>query len=157
MKKKILVTGGGGYVGSALIPQLLEKGYDVNVIDLMIYGDTLPKSDYLKIFKSDIRDMNNLKLSLKDVNTVIHLACISNDPSFELDKDLGKKINFDIFEPMVEAAVEAKVQRFIYASSSSVYGVKEEKNVSEDMSLKPLTDYSKYKAMCEKILLKCVS
>jgi nucleoside-diphosphate-sugar epimerase len=152
--KKILITGGAGYVGSALVPKLLKSGYAVNVIDLMIYGETLPEDKNLKIFRSDIRDIQKLKESLEGVDAVIHLACISNDPSFELDKSLGKKINFDVFEPMVKAAIQAGVKRFIYASSSSVYGVKDEPNVSEDMSLEPLTDYSKFKAMCEEILLK---
>jgi len=152
--KKILITGGAGYVGSALVPKLLKSGYAVNVIDLMIYGETLPEDKNLKIFRSDIRDIQKLKESLEGVDAVIHLACISNDPSFELDKSLGKKNNFDVFEPMVKAAIQAGVKRFIYASSSSVYGVKDEPNVSEDMSLEPLTDYSKFKAMCEEILLK---
>ena len=154
MTKKILITGGAGYVGSVLTPRLLKEGYKVNVIDLMIYGDTLPQHENLKIFKNDIRDLKNLELALKNVDTVIHLACISNDPSFELDKTLGKKINLDSFEPMVKLALKQGVNKFIYASSSSVYGVKEVNNVSEEMSLEPLTDYSKYKAICEEILLK---
>lgn len=154
MKKKILITGGGGYVGSVLTPRLLNLGHEVNVIDLMIYGDTLKNHKNLKIFKNDIRDQLNLKLALKDVEIVIHLACISNDPSFELDKNLGKKINLDAFEPLVKLSIEAGVNKFIYASSSSVYGVKNVNNVSEEMSLEPLTDYSKYKAICEEILLK---
>ncbi len=152
--EKILITGGAGYVGSALVPKLLKRGYAVNVIDLMLYGETLPKHENLRIFRSDIRDIQKLKDSLKDVDAVIHLACISNDPSFELDKNLGKKINFDIFEPMVNEAIKAGVKKFIYASSSSVYGVKDEPNVSENMSLEPLTDYSKFKAKCEEILIK---
>ena len=86
--------------------------------------------------------------------TWYHLACISNDPSFELNPSLGKSINLDPFEPMVKSAIRKNVKRFIYASSSSVYGIKNEKNVTEDMSLKPLTDYSKFKADCEEILLK---
>tara|TARA_B100001250_G_scaffold394796_2_gene399093 strand:+ start:1824 stop:2804 length:981 start_codon:yes stop_codon:yes gene_type:complete len=154
MPKKILITGGAGYVGSVLTPKLLQEGYEVNVIDLMIYGDTLPKHKNLKIFKNDIRDSKNLESALKNVEIVIHLACISNDPSFELDKTLGKKINLDAFEPMVKLAIKQGVNRFIYASSSSVYGIKDVNNVSEDMSLEPLTDYSKYKAICEKVLLK---
>lgn len=152
--KKILITGGAGYVGSALVPKLLKEGYFVNVIDLMLYGETLPKHENLKVFRADIRDIQKLKDSLQGIDAVIHLACISNDPSFELDKNLGKKINFDIFEPMVKEAIQAGVKRFIYASSSSVYGVKNEPNVSESMSLEPLTDYSKFKAMCEEILFK---
>ena len=150
--KKILITGGGGYVGSVLVPKLLKNGFFVNVIDLMIYGETLPRDKNLKIFKGDIRDIDLVKKSLEGVDAVIHLACISNDPSFELDKKLGKSINLDSFRPLLEQSIISRVKRFIYASSSSVYGIKKEKNVNEEMSLEPLTDYSKFKADCEKIL-----
>jgi nucleoside-diphosphate-sugar epimerase len=152
--KKILITGGSGYVGSVLTPYLLNKGYDLTVLDLMLYGNTLKENNKLKIVKGDIRDTKLLKKIIKDHEIVIHLACISNDPSFELNPALGKEINLDAFGPLVEISKEAGVRRFIYASSSSVYGVKKEKNVDEDMSLEPLTDYSKFKADCEKILLK---
>jgi nucleoside-diphosphate-sugar epimerase len=93
-----------------------------------------------------------LARGLTGCDAVIHLACISNDPSFELDPELGKSINYDAFGPLVEIARNAGVRRFIYASSSSVYGVKEEENVTEDLPLEPLTDYSKYKALCEQVL-----
>tara|TARA_B100000029_G_C17567118_1_gene955418 strand:+ start:394 stop:1377 length:984 start_codon:yes stop_codon:yes gene_type:complete len=155
--KKVLITGGAGYVGSVLVPKLLEKNYEVNVLDLMIYGETLPKHPKLKIFKGDIRDNDLVKKSLEKCDAVIHLACISNDPSFELDKSLGKSINLLAFSPLVEFSKRAGIKRFIYASSSSVYGVKKETNVNEEMSLEPLTDYSKFKADCEKILLKSKS
>ena len=151
---RVLITGGAGYVGSALVPKLLKKNYKVNVIDLMIYGETLPKDPNLKIFKGDIRNIECVKKALLDCDAVIHLACISNDPSFELDKKLGKEINLDAFRPLVEESVRAGVSRFVYASSSSVYGLKKEKNVDENMSLEPLTDYSKFKADCEKILME---
>ncbi len=153
MIKNILVTGGAGYVGSVLVPKLLSRGFNVRVIDLMIYGETLPNHPNLKIFKGDIRDKILLKKSLENCHAVIHLACISNDASFELDKKLGKAINLDAFKPLVMETKNAGVTRFIYASSSSVYGLKKEQNVNEDMSLEPLTDYSKFKADCEKILL----
>ncbi len=154
--KKILVTGGGGYVGSVLVPLLLDKGYMVNVIDLMIYGDTLKENKNLKIFRGDIRNEILLSSSLEGVDCVIHLACISNDPSFELDPELGKNINLLAFEPLVKLSIKKGVQRFVYASSSSVYGVKNERNVVEDMELEPLTDYSKYKADCENILKRYI-
>lgn len=151
----IYVTGGGGYVGAVLVPKLLNKGYQVTVIDLMIYGENvLPKHPNLKVIKGDIRDTKLLKESLKGQHAVIHLACISNDPSFELNPELGKSINLDAFEPLVKIAKEEKVKLFIYASSSSVYGVKDTANVTEDMPLEPLTDYSKFKAQCEVILNK---
>ncbi len=152
--KKIFITGGAGYVGSVLTPYLLNKGYEITSFDLMMYGETLKKNDKLKIIKGDIRNTEMLKEAIKDHEIVIHLACISNDPSFELNPKLGKEINLDSFKPLVEISKKAGIERFIYASSSSVYGVKKEKNVNENMSLEPLTDYSKFKAYCEKILLE---
>ena len=155
MVKKIFITGGAGYVGAVLVPYLLEKGHEVTVLDLMIYGeDVLPNHKNLKKIKGDIRDKDLLKKELPNNDILIHLACISNDPSFELNPKLGKSINLDAFSPMVEIAKKSKIKRFIYASSSSVYGVKNEPNVDENMDLEPLTDYSKFKAECEKILLK---
>jgi len=151
--KKVFITGGAGYVGCALTDYLIEKGYIVTVYDLFIYGeDVFKKKNNLIKIKGDIRDENLLKKSLEGQDIVIHLACISNDPSFELNPSLGKSINLDAFEPLVRIAKNQKVKRFIYASSSSVYGIKEIKNVSEDVKLEPITDYSKFKAECEKIL-----
>ncbi len=150
---KVFVIGGGGYVGSQLVPELIRNGYIVTVYDLFIYGeDVLDKNVNLKIVKGDIRDLNLLSSSLKNHDVVIHLACISNDPSFELNPKLGKSINLDCFRPLVELSKNQNIQRFIYASSSSVYGIKKEKNVHEDLKLEPLTDYSKFKVECENIL-----
>ena len=152
--KKIFITGGAGYVGAVLTPYLISKGHQVTVFDLMIYGeDVLKKHQNLRVIKGDIRDIKLLNEELPKHDTLIHLACISNDPSFELNPELGKSINLDAFEPLVESSLKNKIERFIYASSSSVYGIKNEKNVNEKMSLEPLTDYSKFKADCEKILL----
>jgi len=121
----------------------------------MIYGeDVLEDHPNLTKIKGDIRDKGALKKHIRGHDVVIHLACISNDPSFELNPDLGKSINLDAFRPLVELSKESGVERFIYASSSSVYGVKEEENVHEDMLLEPLTDYSIFKAECENILLE---
>jgi len=151
--KNIFITGGAGYVGAVLTPKLLSKGYKVTVLDLMIYGeDVLPNHTHLKKIKGDIRDQKLLKEILPGHDALIHLACISNDPSFELNPTLGKSINLDAFEPLVKISKESGVQRFIYASSSSVYGIKEEPNVNEDIALDPLTDYSKFKMRCEEIL-----
>jgi nucleoside-diphosphate-sugar epimerase len=152
MKDRIFITGGAGYVGSVLTPYLLNKGYHVTVLDLFMYGNTLFPHPNLNIIKGDIRDRKLLEKNLKDIDVVIHLACISNDPSFELNPNLGKSINLDAFPALVSISKFNKVKKFIYASSSSVYGIKSEPNVNEDMTLEPLTDYSKFKADCEKIL-----
>lgn len=152
----VLVTGGAGYVGSALIPKLLEAGHRVTVLDLYLYGEDLfaeyRDTGRLIEVKGDLRDETAVHKSLEECDAVIHLACISNDPSYDLDPDLGKSINYDCFRPLVHASKDAGVKRFIYASSSSVYGIKEEPNVTEDIPLEPLTDYSKYKALCEDVL-----
>ncbi|MGD2179793.1 NAD-dependent epimerase/dehydratase family protein [Lusitaniella coriacea] len=155
--KTVLVTGGAGYVGSVLVPKLLNAGYNVKVIDLYIYGenvlDAVKDHPGLEQIKGDLRDRALLEKIMPGCDAVIHLACISNDPSFELNPDLGKSINYDAFISLVEVAKANKVKRFIYASSSSVYGIKETENVTEDLPLQPLTDYSKYKALCEEVLL----
>ena len=155
--KQVLVTGGAGYVGAVLVPKLLDHGYRVKVLDLYMYGsnvlDRVKDSPHLEQITGDIRDRTLLETVIPGCDAVIPLACISNDPSFELDPKLGKSINFDAFPILVDVAKESGVKRFVYASSSSVYGIKNEQNVSEDLALKPLTDYSKYKAMCEDVLL----
>ena len=140
-------------MGAMLVPRLLDEGHFVSVIDLMIYGEeVLKQHPRLTTIKGDIRDAALLSRTIPGHDNVIHLACISNDPSFDLSPELGRSINLDAFRPLVEASKQAGVKRFIYASSSSVYGVKEEQNVHEKMSLEPLTDYSRFKVDCEKIL-----
>ena len=152
--KRIFITGGAGFVGAVLIPKLLQRCYHVTVLDLMIYGeDVIKPHEHLTMVRGDIRDLDLLNQIIVGHDIVIHLACISNDPSFELNPDLGKSINLDAFEPLVALSKRSGVSRFIYASSSSVYGVKQERNVHEEMSLEPLTDYSKFKASCESILM----
>ena len=127
------------------------------MLDLYIYGDHLfaDLADHpgLRQVKGDLRDPAAVREALWGCDAVIHLACISNDPSFELNPDLGREINYDAFQPLVRAAKAAGVERFIYASSSSVYGVKDDVEVTEDLSLEPLTDYSRFKALCEDILM----
>ena len=152
----VLVTGGAGYVGAVLVPKLLAAGYGVTVLDLFLYGEEVFESakanPKLRLIRGDLRHLPTVEGALAGCDAVIHLACISNDPSFELDPELGKSINLDAFRPLVRAAKAAGVKRFIYASSSSVYGVKEGVSVTEDLPLEPLTDYSKFKAVCERIL-----
>jgi len=154
--KRVLVVGGAGYVGSNLVPKLLDADFEVNVLDLYIYGEDIfeqyKSNSALREFKGDIRSSAAVEKALQGCDAVIHLACISNDPSFELDPELGKSINYDSFRPLVKAAKDAGISRFIFASSSSVYGIKEVGNVTEDMTLEPLTDYSKFKVMCEEVL-----
>lgn len=152
----VMVTGGAGYVGSALVPELLSQGHNVTVLDLFLYGDEFfddfRSNPGFRTVKGDLRDIDAIRDALDGCDAVIHLACISNDPSFELDPELGKSINFDAFRPLVQASKDAGVKRFIYASSSSVYGIKDEPEVTEELSRDPLTDYSKYKALCEDVL-----
>ena len=152
----VLVTGGAGYVGSALVPRLLDAGHRVTVLDLFIYGEDILASHSghlgLRQIKGDIRDTGVVAGALAGCDAVIHLACLSNDPSCDLDPALGKSINLDPFKPLVRAAKAAGVKRFVYASSSSVYGIKDKPEVTEEMIREPLTDYSRYKALCEDIL-----
>lgn len=156
-RRKIFLTGGAGYVGAVLAPKLLAKGYQVKVLDLYMYGEDVLSSEKdhpgLIQVKGDIRNRKLLEKEIAGYDTVIHLACISNDPSFELDPALGKSVNYDAFLDLVDVSRKAGVKNFIYASSSSVYGIKKEPDVTEDLPLEPLTDYSKYKAECEKVLM----
>ncbi len=156
MLNKVLITGGAGYIGSLLTPQLLEDGYEITIYDIMFFGDDFLPKDHpkLTVIEGDLRDTPRLAEALKGHDAVINLACISNDASFELDERLSATVNLDAFEPAVMAAKAAGVRRFIYASTSSVYGVSDAPDVTEDHPLVPLTLYNKYKGMCEPLLLK---
>jgi nucleoside-diphosphate-sugar epimerase len=154
--KKVMVIGGGGYVGSQLIPRLISLGYEVTVYDTFWFGSQHFQpylNSGLNLVKGDIRNIASLNENITKQDAVIHLACISNDPSFDLNPKLGKSINLDPFQPLIEIAKKSNLQKFVYASTSSVYGVKQEDKVTELLTLNPLTDYSKYKAECETILL----
>ena len=161
MSRNVLVTGGAGYVGAMLVPKLLARGHHVTVLDTYYFGreplSALRGAAGLHEIVADIRDRDAVRRAVSGCDSVIHLACISNDPSFELDPDLAKTINYDAFEPLVEESKKAGVRRFVFVSSSSVYGVSEAERVTEDHPLHSLTDYSKYKALCEPILLAAQS
>ena len=152
----VLVTGGAGYCGSVLIPQLLDMGYRVTVYDILYYGcNFLPLDNpSLRVVQGDIRDIEMLEPLMAGVDAILHLACISNDASFELDENLSISVNMDSFEPIVLAAKKTGVKRFVFASSSSVYGISEDPDVKEDHPLVPLTLYNKYKGLCEPILFQ---
>jgi nucleoside-diphosphate-sugar epimerase len=152
--KNVVVTGGAGYVGHVLVPHLLADGYNVTVFDILYFPCRLPNHPNLRVIQGDIRDTAKLADAFKGQDAVLHLACISNDASFELDETLSETINFDAFEPMVIAAKQAGVKRFVYASSSSVYGVSDSPDVTEEHPLLPLTLYNKFKGMCEPLLWK---
>ena len=152
----ILVTGGAGYVGSVLVPKLLDEGHRVKVMDLFIYGDDVFQNytshPNLELIKGDIRDEDIVRRGVADTDTVIHLACISNDPSCDLDPELTKSINFDAFLPLMKLSKDSGVGRFVFASSASVYGISDEPKVTEDHPRIPVTDYTKYKALCEDVI-----
>ncbi len=154
--KTVLVTGGAGYVGAILVPKLLKKGYAVRVLDLFMYAPLDLFKEYegknLTVIQADLRDKAAVKKAVAGCDAIIHLAGVSNDPSSDLDPDLTRKVNVDATIYMIEEAKAQKVERFINASSSSVYGIKEEPNVTEELSLEPLTVYSESKVLIEKYL-----
>ena len=152
--RNVLISGGAGYVGTLLTPQLLAAGYNVTVYDIMYYGCELKPQPRLKIVEGDIRDTTEFRDACRGMEAVIQLACISNDAGFELDEKLSEEINYQCFEPMVVAAKQQGVKRFIYASSSSVYGYSEAPRVTEEHPLVPLTLYNKFKGLCEPLLFK---
>ena len=153
----VCIPGGAGYVGAVLVPKLLARGHQVTVLDNYQFGRevfaNIRGAAGLTEVEGDVRDRAAVQRALAGCDAVIHLACVSNDPSFELDPALSKSINYDCFPMFIEEAKKAGVTRFIYASSSSVYGVSEVPDVREDHPLLALTDYSKYKALCEPLVL----
>lgn len=156
--KNILVIGGAGYVGSVLIPKLLAEGHRVTVLDLYAFGKEVfdgvrEKYATLREICGDMRDKKTLERSFEGVDTLIHLACISNDASFDLDPQLGKSINYDSIFDVIEQVKENKLDQFIYVSSAAVYGVKgPEVDITEEVDLNPQTDYARFKVMSEEAI-----
>ena len=148
---KILLTGGCGYIGTNLTETLLDLGHDVTVVDIMWFGNYLKPHKNLDITQADIRDID--KIPMDGVDVVIHLANIANDPTGDLNARLTWEVNALSSKFLIEKAIEKKVKKFIFASSGSVYGIKEELQVTEDLPLVPITDYNKTKMISESVLL----
>ncbi len=148
---KILVTGGCGYKGSVLVPKLLERGYQVTVVDILWFGNFLEPHPNLNVLNADIRDIENIPF--EGVDVIVHLASVANDPCGDLDPKLTWEISALGTMQIAEKAVKNGVKQFIYASSGSVYGIKEEDQVTEDLELKPITEYNKTKMVAERVLL----
>lgn len=150
--KNILVTGGAGYVGGVLVPKLVAAGHRVRVLDLFLYADESIFPGAVESVRADLRDTERVRESLRGIDTVIHLAGISNDPSSDLNPDLTRQVNVEATRALIDMARDGGVERFINASSSSVYGIKEEPDVTEELSLEPLTVYSESKVLVEDYL-----
>lgn len=154
---RILLTGAYGYVGSVLVPELLAKGHEVVGYDLQFFGDHIGPKPGLTAVKADVRDTQAFYDAAWGCDVVLDLACISNDPSVELDESLSRTINYESFEPRVIAAKDAGVSRYVFCSTSSVYGISESPNVTEDHPFVPITLYNTYKGLCEPLLHKHAS
>jgi len=158
--KTILVIGGAGYIGSALVPKLLRQGYAVRVLDLYFFGRDvfLPwRGPMLEEVVGDMRDREALAQVMRGADVIINLACISNDPSFELNPEFSKAINYDAIHGIIREAIRADAGRLIHASTASVYGVQDKDDATEDMPFEkfvPVSDYNKYKALAEELIKK---
>lgn len=148
---KILVTGGCGYKGTVLVPKLLARGYQVEVLDIMWFGNFLAPHPNLSVRKGDVRDIDSIELD--DVDLIIHLSSVANDPCGDLDPKLTWEISALATMQLADKAARKGVKQFIYASSGSVYGIKEEEQVTEDLELKPISEYNKTKMVSEPVLL----
>jgi nucleoside-diphosphate-sugar epimerase len=148
---KILLTGGCGYIGTPLTLSLLEAGHQVTVVDIQWFGNDLPSHPNLKIIKEDIRHAD--RIPMQGIDSILHLANIANDPCADLDSKLNWEVNALATMFLVERAIAQGVPQFIHASSGSVYGVKDEPEVTEELSLVPISDYNKTKMVSERVLL----
>lgn len=147
----ILVTGGCGYKGTVLVPKLLARGYHVRVLDTMWFGNFLEPHPNLTVVQGDVRDID--QISLDGIDVVIHLSSVANDPCGDLDPKLTWEISALATMQLADKAARKGVRQFIYASSGSVYGIKEEEQVTEDLELKPISEYNKTKMVSERVLL----
>ncbi len=147
----ILVTGGCGYIGSVLTPKLLNLGHRVTVFDIMWFGRHLADHENLRVIQGDIRDVDTVPM--EGIDAIIHLANIANDPCGDLNAKLAWEVNVLATMRLVEKAIAHKVKQFILSSSGSVYGVKDEAKVTEELSLVPISDYNKTKMISERVLL----
>jgi len=147
---KIFITGGCGYVGTVLTEELLKDNHQITVLDTQWFGNFLEPNSNLKIIKGNVQDLSDI--NLKGFDSVIHLASIANDPGVELNQTLSWEVNALVSQQLAEKAINNGVKQIIYASSGSVYGVKEEKDVTEDLSLVPISAYNKTKMVSERVL-----
>lgn len=150
----ILVAGGAGAVGSKLVPELLKKGYEVTVFDLYPCGAVLEKHPKLTEVKGDVRNLMMVERALLGINAVVYLVASADELASGASPEFSKSVNLDAFEPFVKAAKELGVERFIYMSSALVYGSKSLTKIHEKIKPEPQTEFAKFKALCEKILLK---
>ena len=148
---KIFVSGACGYKGTVLIPKLLKSGYKVIAFDIMWFGNYLQPHPNLEIISGDIRYSEDI--NLKNIDAIIHLASVANDPCGDLNPKTTWEINVLGTMQLIDKAVREGVKQFIFASSSSVYGIKKERNVTEDLPLKPISEYNKTKMVGERIVL----
>ena len=147
----ILVTGGCGYIGTNLTHRLIKEGHQVTVVDLMWFGNYLQPHKNLRVIEGDIRVID--RIPMENVDTVIHLANIANDPTGDLNSKLTWEVNVLASKLLIEKAIRHQAKQFIYASSGSVYGIKDDPQVTEDLSLVPISDYNKTKMISERVLL----
>ena len=148
---KILITGGCGFTGSVLTSEMLNNGHEITVVDTQWFGNYLKPHENLNVIKTDVRDISSIPL--KGVEAIIHLANIANDPGVELNPTLSWEVNVLASQQLVDRAVRVGVSHFVFASSGSVYGVKDEPNVTEDLELVPISAYNKTKMVAERVLL----
>lgn len=148
---RVLVTGACGYKGTVLVPKLLAKGHDVVALDIMWFGNYLPAHPRLAVIRGDVRDVN--AVDLRGVDAIIHLSSVANDPCGDLDPILTWEISALATMQLADKAARAGIERFLYASSGSVYGIKKEPQVTEELEPRPLSAYNKTKMVAERVLL----